>query len=98
MINIFLKGTLTALLFFGLLGTAPVLASEPIKIGILDLQKCLDQSEAGKKAKKILQDKSERIKKDLSLKRDELKKFATHTGKCLLHTDVSDTRFVILYW
>lgn len=68
------KGTLTGLLIFGLLGTVPVLASEPVKIGILDLQKCLDQSEAGKKAKKILQDKSERVKKDLSLKRDELKK------------------------
>jgi outer membrane protein len=52
----------------------PVRASEPLKIGILDLQKCLDQSESGKKAKKLLQDKSERIKKDLSLKRDELKK------------------------
>lgn len=52
----------------------PVRASEPLKIGILDLQKCLDQSETGKKAKKLLQDKSERIKKDLSLKRDELKK------------------------
>lgn len=52
----------------------PVRASEPLKIGILDLQRCLDQSESGKKAKKLLQDKSERIKKDLSLKRDELKK------------------------
>ena len=65
-----------AILLFGLLfcSTQPVRASEPVKIGILDLQKCLDQSEAGKKAKKLLQDKSERIKKDLSLKRDELKK------------------------
>jgi outer membrane protein len=52
----------------------PARANETLKIGILDLQKCLDQSEAGKKAKKLLQDKSERIKKDLSLKRDELKK------------------------
>ena len=52
----------------------PARAVEPFKVGILDLQKCLDQSEAGKKAKKVLQDKSERIKKDLTLKRDELKK------------------------
>ncbi|HSO72174.1 MAG TPA: OmpH family outer membrane protein [Thermodesulfobacteriota bacterium] len=74
MSNMLVKGMLTGLLVFGLWGTGPVLASEPVKIGILDLQKCLDQSEAGKKAKKILQDKSERIKKDLSLKRDELKK------------------------
>jgi outer membrane protein len=74
MITVLRKGMVTGLLVLGLMGTGPVLASEPVKIGILDLQKCLDQSEAGKKAKKILQDKSERVKKDLSLKRDELKK------------------------
>jgi outer membrane protein len=84
MLNVLLKGMIAGVLVFGLLGAGPVLASEPVKIGILDLQKCLDQSEAGKKAKKILQDKSERIKKDLSLKRDELKKareeFAKKSG------------------
>lgn len=61
-------------LVFSLLLGGSAWAVEPLKIGILDLQKCLDQSEAGKKAKKLLQDKSDRIKKDLSLKRDELKK------------------------
>jgi outer membrane protein len=56
-----------------LLGT-PAWATEPIKVGVLDLQKCLTQSESGKKASKALQDKSDRIKKDLSTRRDELKK------------------------
>jgi outer membrane protein len=68
------KTLMVALVGSVLLLAPPVRASETFKIGILDLQKCLDQSEAGKKAKKLLQDKSERIKKDLSLKRDELKK------------------------
>ena len=81
MINILLKGMFTGWLVLGFLGTGPALASEPVKIGILDLQKCLDQSESGKKAKKILQDKSERVKKDLSLKRDELKKVREEFAK-----------------
>lgn len=68
------KTLVVALVGSVLLLAQPARASEPFKIGILDLQKCLDQAEAGKKAKKLLQDKSERIKKDLSLKRDELKK------------------------
>lgn len=56
-----------------LLGT-PSWATDPIKVGVLDLQRCLSQSESGKKASKTLQDKSDRIKKDLSTRRDELKK------------------------
>jgi len=72
--KVVVKGLAVLLFGFVLCSAPPVRASEPIKIAILDLQKCLDQSEAGKKAKKLLQDKSERIKKDLSLKRDELKK------------------------
>jgi outer membrane protein len=72
--KVVIKTLAVGLFGFVLLLGQPVRASEPFKIGILDLQKCLDQSEAGKKAKKLLQDKSERIKKDLSLKRDELKK------------------------
>ena len=57
-----------------LLCSTPVRASEPFKIGILDLQRCLQQSETGKKASKTLQEKSDRIKKDLTTRREELKK------------------------
>jgi outer membrane protein len=67
----------TGLIFFGiifLLTAVPSWASEPIKVGVLDLQRCLQQSEPGKKASKSLQDKSERIKKDLAARREELKK------------------------
>lgn len=53
----------------------PSWASDPpLKVGILDLQRCLQQSEAGKKASKNLQEKSDRIKKDLTVKREDLKK------------------------
>lgn len=50
-------------------------ASEPpLKVGILDSNKCLQQSETGKKAFKGLQEKSDRIKKDLDSRQEELKK------------------------
>jgi outer membrane protein len=72
--------TLSKLLVFFLgiffvIAALPVGASEPpLKIGILDLQRCIQQSEAGKKASKGLQEKSDRIKKDLTTKREDLKK------------------------
>jgi outer membrane protein len=50
-------------------------------VGVLDLQRCLSQSESGKKATKTLQDKSDRIKKDLSTRRDELKKSEEELAK-----------------
>jgi outer membrane protein len=53
----------------------------PLKIGILDLQRCIQQSEAGKKASKSLQEKSERIKKDLTTKREDLKKMREEFAK-----------------
>jgi outer membrane protein len=53
----------------------------PLKIGILDLQRCIQQSEAGKKASKGLQEKSDRIKKDLTVKREDLKKMRDEFAK-----------------
>jgi outer membrane protein len=65
-------------IFFGLLfvlSAVPSWASDPaLKIGVLDLQRCIQQSEAGKKASKSLQEKSDRIKKDLTAKREDLRK------------------------
>lgn len=68
------KSVIFLSLFFFLLTAIPAWAADPIKVGILDLQRCLQQSEAGKKASKGLQEKSDRIKKELSAKRDDLKK------------------------
>ena len=72
-------------LFLGILfmlTAFPVGASEPpLKIGILDLQRCIQQSEAGKKASKSLQEKSDRIKKDLTAKREDLKKIRDEFNK-----------------
>jgi outer membrane protein len=53
---------------------APSWAGEVLKIGVIDLQKCIQQSESGKKASKDLQEKADRIKKDLEAKKEELKK------------------------
>ncbi len=66
-----------AVIFWGLAflwTAAPSWAGEVLKIGVIDLQKCIHQSESGKKASKDLQEKSDRIKKDLVAKREELKK------------------------
>lgn len=60
---------------------APSWASETLKIGVIDLQKCIQQSEAGKKASKGLQEKADRIKKDLETRRDELKKLSEEFNK-----------------
>jgi outer membrane protein len=80
--NILLKSLVFFLGLFFILTALPVGASEPpLKIGILDLQRCIQQSEAGKKASKSLQEKSDRIKKDLTTKREDLKKIRDEFAK-----------------
>jgi outer membrane protein len=67
---------------FFILSAVPSWATDlPLKVGILDLQRCLQQSEAGKKASKSLQEKSDRIKKELTVKRDDLKKLREEFNK-----------------
>jgi outer membrane protein len=61
--------------------SAPSWAGEALKIGVIDLQKCIQQSEAGKKASKGLQEKADRIKKELEVKRDDLKKLSDEFNK-----------------
>jgi len=61
--------------------TAPSWAEEVLKIGVIDLQKCIQQSESGKKSSKGLQEKSDLIKKDLETKREELKKLSDKFNK-----------------
>lgn len=64
------------------LSAVPAWASDPpLKIGVLDLQRCIQQSEAGKKASKSLQEKSDRIKKDLTAKREDLKRLREEFSK-----------------
>jgi outer membrane protein len=60
---------------------APSGAAEVLKIGVIDLQKCIQQSEAGKKASKGLQEKADRIKKDLEARREELKRLSDEFNK-----------------
>lgn len=79
--NHVIKSAIFLSLFFFLLTAIPSWAADPVKVGILDLQRCLQQSEAGKKASKGLQEKSDRIKKDLSAKRDDLKKMREEFAK-----------------
>ncbi len=56
-----------------LAGTANRAAAE-MKIGVVDLQKAMELSEEGGKAKALFQKKVERIQKDLKAKQDELAK------------------------
>jgi outer membrane protein len=68
-------------IFFILSAVPSRAADPPLKVGILDLQRCLQQSEAGKKASKSLQEKSDRIKKELTVKREDLKKLREEFNK-----------------
>lgn len=75
---------MTVVMLWGLVflwGAAPAWSGDVLKIGVIDLQKCIQQSEAGKKASKGLQEKADRIKKDLETKRDELKKLSEEFNK-----------------
>jgi len=81
MIKLFIRSTVLVIGIVLLWTGAPSWAAEVVKIGVIDLQKCIQQSEAGKKASKSLQDKADRIKKDLEVKREELKKLSEEFNK-----------------
>jgi outer membrane protein len=53
---------------------APSWASEALKVGIVDFNKCLQQSDKGVKAYKGLKEKNDRATKELEGKQEELKK------------------------
>jgi outer membrane protein len=72
-------GMVAALILFA--GSIRAEADTVLKIGVIDLQKCIQQSEAGKKASKGLQEKADRIKKDLDARREELKKLTEEYSK-----------------
>ncbi len=79
--SFFKRGTVFLLGLAFLWTAAPSEAVESVKLGIIDLQKCLQQSESGKKASKSLQEKSDQIKKDLEAKREELKNLTDDFNK-----------------
>jgi outer membrane protein len=81
MIQFILRSTVFVIGIIFLWTAAPSWAAETLKIGVIDLQKCIQQSDAGKRASKTLQDKADRIKKDLEAKRDELKKLSEEFNK-----------------
>jgi len=74
---------LSAGLFFGIfLVTGTVSrAAEPLKIGIIDARKCVEQSEAGKKIYAALKEKSDRIQKDLNARKADLMKLQEDFSK-----------------
>ena len=47
-------------------------SAEELKIGVVDLQKAMELSEAGQKAKAMFQKKVDRVQADLKAKQDEL--------------------------
>jgi len=49
-------------------------AIEPIKVGVVDIKQCLEQSETGKKAYSRLKEKADRLQKELASQSNELKK------------------------
>ncbi|NLA74998.1 MAG: OmpH family outer membrane protein [Deltaproteobacteria bacterium] len=49
-----------------------VLAAEPVNIGVLDLQRCIQESNEGKRIAESLKNKEAEIQKNLSAKQQEL--------------------------
>ncbi len=56
-------------------------AAEPLKIGVIDARKCVEQSEAGKKIYAVFKQKSDLIQKDLGARRAELIKLQEDFSK-----------------
>lgn len=64
--------TALVMLMVGFLGTAA--HAEEMKLGFIDMQKAIQETAAGKKAKKDLEDEFNKKKKDLEKKEADLKK------------------------
>ena len=56
-------------------------AAEPIKIGVIDARKCIEQTEAGKKIYAVFKEKSDRIEKDLDARKNEIIKLREDLSK-----------------
>jgi len=67
-----------AMIFVPLLARAQ---TPPVKIGYVDLQRVMIESEKGKEAKKSLGDELEKLKKNLTQKQDELQKMKDSLDK-----------------
>ena len=65
--------TALVMLMVGFLGTSAY-AAEEMKLGFIDMQKAIQETAAGKKAKKDLEDEFNKKKKDLEKKEADLKK------------------------
>jgi outer membrane protein len=78
-----IRGVGLAVLIWGL-GAQTAQGAELMKVGIMDLQRCIQESESGKKALKKLQERTEKLKKELDRKKAELEKaqeeFKKQTG------------------
>jgi outer membrane protein len=56
-------------------------AAEPVKIGVIDARKCIEQTEEGKKIHATLKEKSDRIQKDLDARKNEIIKMREDLSK-----------------
>jgi outer membrane protein len=61
-------------LAFSLLLVFPCWAQGPLKIGVVDGKRCIEQTEAGKKIYSLFKEKSARDQRDLEAQRNALKK------------------------
>jgi len=78
-----MKRKVWLLLISTLIFTFSLPAKEKVKIGVVDLQRILMESTAGKKAKKELNDFYEQKKKELAKKEEELNKLKDDIDKKL---------------
>lgn len=72
---------LAGLAFLGISMGLPALAADAIKIGYVDMQKALNQCEAGKEAKKVMTEEVGKIEKSFLAKQRELEKLKEELEK-----------------
>jgi len=67
-------GILFSVCFLGMLLTGLSWAADPLKIGYVDMQRALNQCEAGQEAKKVITGEVEKVHKTMEAKQKELTK------------------------
>ncbi len=56
-------------------------AAETVKIAVIDARKCIQQCDAGKKLYAVYKEKSDRIEKDLNVRKNEIKRLQEELSK-----------------
>jgi len=72
---------IVALVFLSVVGSARIAFAEGLKVAVIDVNKILNDSDAGKAAKKKMEDRYEEFKKKIDAKQEEARKLKDEIDK-----------------